>query len=214
MDPHEMTLLSLLAPANDAYRSGSAYVVHSRVSGGATGSGDGPDVPIDVSEESAGTTHGDVTDMCGDGYDVPSKVRELEARVAVQSEQYAALRAEYNDLKHVSDGRIAELTFDKDDVTMRAAVLTNKLAEANAKIDEVCKKARLAARAGFRSEKFHLKQAQVFFATLDGYELEVSELQGQVADLGQRNWQLLHPTKKRARHGEYSGDDYLPLSWS
>ena len=75
---------------------------------------------------------------------------------------------------------------------MRAAALTNKLAGANAKIEGGLQEGapRPHARAsGARNSTS--SRPQVFFATLDGYELEVSELQGQVA--GPRAAQLATP---------------------
>ena len=36
---------------------------------------------------------------------------------------------------------------------------------------------------------------------------------GEVAVLEECNWALMHPAPKRARHGEYLGDDFLPLNF-
>ena len=206
-----MSLLAYdTAPRASTHHSGS-YVARSRVSGDAMRSGDGLDV---LSVDSYGIAH-NVVDITGDDDStvVKNPARVLEMELSAKSGLCLELFTQLDDLKHASDGKIAELSFDKDELGKRADKLTNKLAELNAKVAEHCTSARLAARERGRRDQFYAAQADFFATSFDANALEVAKLKGEVAALKVQNSELLLPQKKRARHGAYLGDEFLPLSW-
>jgi len=203
-------LASDTAPRASTHHSGT-YVARSRVSGDAMRSGDGLDV---LSVDSCGIAH-NVVDITGDDDStvVKNPARVLEMELSAKSGLCLELFTQLDDLKHASDGKIAELSFDKDELGKRADKLTNKLAELNAKVAEHCTSARLAARERGRRDQFYAAQADFFATSFDANALEVAKLKGEVAALKVQNSELLLPQKKRARHGAYLGDEFLPLSW-
>jgi len=167
-----------------------------------------------LSVDSYGIAH-NVVDITGDDDStvVKNPARVLEMELSAKSGLCLELFTQLDDLKHASDGKIAELSFDKDELGKRADKLTNKLAELNAKVAEHCTSARLAARERGRRDQFYAAQADFFATSFDANALEVAKLKGEVAALKVQNSELLLPQKKRARHGAYLGDEFLPLSW-
>lgn len=119
----------------------------------------------------------------------------------------------YDNLKVASEGRIADLLFDRGDVSRRFKKALKKLDDLNMKVGEYCVSARLAGRERLRREEFYITQANFFEGTLAESELYVEQLKGEVAVLEEVNWALMHPAPKRARHGEYLGDEFLPLNF-